>query len=182
VINRWGHDSYAAGDRWWRSLDDSDQRDFHRRQADIASAYGSAYQAGKPATDDAVQLITQRHYDWVVEGWQGAVRARCSSPDSARRMSTIHGSRRTMSNTAKVLSPSFVTRWGSTRSGTCNSWSCPGRNPRPPVLRQPQRRCPGHRWRHPADRADGCRPVVTAAPCRWRYRSKPRRVRPARSA
>lgn len=71
VIQRWGKEAYEQGDRWWRSLSETDRRDFQQRQADIAADFGRAHQEGRAAEDDEVQAIAQRQYDWVSIGWQG---------------------------------------------------------------------------------------------------------------
>lgn len=71
VIEKWGKEAYESGDRWWRSLSEQDKRDFQQRQADIATDYAAAHQAGESPSGDVAQAITQRHYHWVTIGWQG---------------------------------------------------------------------------------------------------------------
>jgi DNA-binding transcriptional MerR regulator len=65
VIERWGEDAYARGDRWWRSQSDDDKQRFQRTQVEIAADYGVAQEAGKPVESDDVQAITRRHVDWL---------------------------------------------------------------------------------------------------------------------
>lgn len=65
VTQRWGREAYERGDRWWRSLSDTEKRTFQQRQVDIAADYGRALRAGKSADSDDVQAITQRHVDWL---------------------------------------------------------------------------------------------------------------------
>lgn len=72
VIERWGEQAYEQGDRWWRSLSESDKKDFQQRQADIAADFGRAHAAGKDPGSDEVQNITQRQYDWLTFASQGS--------------------------------------------------------------------------------------------------------------
>lgn len=65
VTQRWGQDAYAEGDRWWRSLSDTEKRAFQQEQLDIAHAYGTAHATGKTADSDDVQAITRRHVNWL---------------------------------------------------------------------------------------------------------------------
>jgi MerR family transcriptional regulator, thiopeptide resistance regulator len=65
VTQRWGREAYERGDRWWRSLSDTEKRTFQQRQVAIAADYGRALRAGKSADSDDVQAITQRHVDWL---------------------------------------------------------------------------------------------------------------------
>ena len=65
VTERWGREAYERGDRWWRSLSDTEKRSFQQRQVDIAADYGRALRAGKSADSDEVQAITRRHVDWL---------------------------------------------------------------------------------------------------------------------
>ena len=65
VTQRWGRQAYEQGDRWWRSLSDTEKRSFQQRQIDIAADYGRALLAGKAADSDEVQAITKRHVDWL---------------------------------------------------------------------------------------------------------------------
>lgn len=65
VIERWGRDAYASGDRWWRSLTDAEKRGFQQQQLDIATDFGKAMLAGQDPTSDEVQAITQRQFEWL---------------------------------------------------------------------------------------------------------------------
>jgi DNA-binding transcriptional MerR regulator len=65
VTQRWGREAYEQGDRWWRSLSDSEKRSFQQRQIDIAADFGRALRAGQAADSDEVQAITRRHVDWL---------------------------------------------------------------------------------------------------------------------
>ncbi|MEO3742108.1 MerR family transcriptional regulator [Plantactinospora sp. B5E13] len=65
VTQRWGREAYQQGDRWWRSLSKTEQRDFMQRQLDIAADFGRAHAAAAPVDGDEVQAITRRHHEWL---------------------------------------------------------------------------------------------------------------------
>ncbi|GAB3138108.1 TipAS antibiotic-recognition domain-containing protein [Micromonospora sonneratiae] len=65
VTERWGRDAYVNGDRWWRSLSDTEKKKFQQQQLDIAHDYGQAHADGKSPDSDDVQAITQRHVNWL---------------------------------------------------------------------------------------------------------------------
>jgi DNA-binding transcriptional MerR regulator len=71
VEQRWGKEAYAGSDRWWRSKSKAEQRGYLEQHKRIAADYATARAAGEPAESDGVQAIAQRHYDWIVLGWQG---------------------------------------------------------------------------------------------------------------
>jgi DNA-binding transcriptional MerR regulator len=65
VEERWGRESYASGDRWWRSMSDAEKQEFGERHSRIASDYGAAGAAGLDPASDEVQSIVRRHYEWL---------------------------------------------------------------------------------------------------------------------
>jgi len=65
VVQRWGPKAYQDGDRWWRSLSESERTAFQRRQHDIAADFGAARRAGRPADSDEVQALAHRHVEWL---------------------------------------------------------------------------------------------------------------------
>ena len=71
VIERWGREAYESGDRWWRSLSESERDGFQQRHTDIAADYGTAHAEGRAPGSDEVQAITDRHYRWVSVGSPG---------------------------------------------------------------------------------------------------------------
>jgi DNA-binding transcriptional MerR regulator len=71
VVERWGEEAYGRADSWWRRLSADDKQLFQQDQLDIATAFGSAKEAGLDAGSDEVQAIAARHYEWVAVGWQG---------------------------------------------------------------------------------------------------------------
>lgn len=71
VEQRWGKQAYARGDAWWRGMSDAERKDFGQTHLDIAADYATAFASGAAVDSDEVQAIVQRHYDWIVVGWQG---------------------------------------------------------------------------------------------------------------
>ncbi|MFI6289486.1 MerR family transcriptional regulator [Streptomyces sp. NPDC051018] len=64
VTESWGREAYERGDRWWRSLDESQRRDHREEHEAIARDYALALKDGRPADSDEVQAITARMYEW----------------------------------------------------------------------------------------------------------------------
>ena len=65
VEERWGRDAYARGDRWWRSMSETERHEFQERHLRIANDYGDASAAGLDPASDEVQSIARRHYEWL---------------------------------------------------------------------------------------------------------------------
>jgi DNA-binding transcriptional MerR regulator len=73
VEERWGTEAYASGDRWYRSLTAEQRDQFKRDQREIQRDYAAASAAGAAVDSDEVMAIAQRHFDWIVVGWQGTL-------------------------------------------------------------------------------------------------------------
>lgn len=65
VTQRWGADSYAKSDAWWRAKSKDEQRAYQAQHAAIAADYSAARAAGEPAEAASVQSIVARHVDWL---------------------------------------------------------------------------------------------------------------------
>jgi DNA-binding transcriptional MerR regulator len=65
VVDRWGADSYAKSDAWWRAKSRDEQRAYQDQHKAIAADYQSAREAGRSADSAAVQAIVARHVDWL---------------------------------------------------------------------------------------------------------------------
>ncbi|MET4924889.1 MerR family transcriptional regulator [Streptomyces sp. PSRA5] len=65
VTERWGRDAYAKADRWWRSLNESERREFMDLHENIARDWGRARKDGLAADSDEAQAIAARHCDWL---------------------------------------------------------------------------------------------------------------------
>jgi DNA-binding transcriptional MerR regulator len=71
VEEKWGAEAYASGDRWWRSMTDTDKAGFQQQHADIARDYAFARERGLAADSPEVRMIAARHREWITRGWQG---------------------------------------------------------------------------------------------------------------
>lgn len=71
VEQRWGKDSYAQGNRWWRGLGSAGQREFKEAGQRLAADYSRAREAGMEPTDERVREIAARHAQWVATSWGG---------------------------------------------------------------------------------------------------------------
>jgi len=65
VVERWGADAYAAGDRWWSSKSGDEKRDFQARQAALASEWADAAAHALDPAGTAAQALARRQYDWL---------------------------------------------------------------------------------------------------------------------
>ena len=65
VVDRWGEDSYARSDAWWRAKSADEQRAYRDEHAAIAADYRAARTAGEPADGATVQAIVARHVGWL---------------------------------------------------------------------------------------------------------------------
>jgi DNA-binding transcriptional MerR regulator len=65
VVERWGSQAYASGDRWWRSISDSEKADWKRRQRQLAADWVSASERGISAESDEGQELARRQAEWL---------------------------------------------------------------------------------------------------------------------
>lgn len=74
VEARWGTEAYATSDRWWRSMSDSDKKQWKTLVADLSAAWAdAAAREVAPASDEA-QALARRQFEWLagVPGTPGA--------------------------------------------------------------------------------------------------------------
>ena len=65
VIDRWGADAYATGDKWWSSKTVEEKKAFQAEQAALASDWAdAAANALDPAGPEA-QALARRQYEWL---------------------------------------------------------------------------------------------------------------------
>ncbi|MEO6958134.1 MAG: MerR family transcriptional regulator [Antricoccus sp.] len=67
VEERWGRDTYAKGDSWWRSQTAAQKQQFQSASASIAADFGAANDRQLAANCAQVQAICQRHFDWLAQ-------------------------------------------------------------------------------------------------------------------
>jgi DNA-binding transcriptional MerR regulator len=65
VEDRWGSDTYATGDAWWRSMSDAERAEHSAQHSAIAADYAAARAAGESPAGPRVQAVVMRHVDWL---------------------------------------------------------------------------------------------------------------------
>jgi MerR family transcriptional regulator, thiopeptide resistance regulator len=65
VEQRWGKESYATSDAWWRSKSQSEKDDFMLAAAELIEAWKAAAASGVAAESAEAQDVAQRQYDWL---------------------------------------------------------------------------------------------------------------------
>lgn len=65
VAQRWGADSYRAGDTWWRSMSGTERREFLAEQEGIARDFAAAMAEGGAPDGDAAQGTADRQFEWL---------------------------------------------------------------------------------------------------------------------
>ena len=65
VEQRWGKESYAKSDAWWRSKSQSEKDDFMIAAAELIEAWKHAAASGVAPDTDAAQAVAQRQYEWL---------------------------------------------------------------------------------------------------------------------
>lgn len=79
VTERWGADAWAAGDRWWRSMTQDEQRAWQERLAELTAAWRSAAERGVAPDSAEAQALARRHADWLA-GIPGTPKAPSGGP------------------------------------------------------------------------------------------------------
>lgn len=76
VEQRWGRDAYARSDAWWRSMSDSDKKEWQARMARLGADWIAAAESGLAPDADAAQELARRHVEWLagIPGTPGAVK------------------------------------------------------------------------------------------------------------
>ena len=69
VEQRWGAQSYADSDAWWRGLGADRQRAFAAEHAAIAAGWTELRAAGEAPDGPRAQALARRHHAWIAAGW-----------------------------------------------------------------------------------------------------------------
>ena len=65
VEERWGGDSYAAGDAWWRRMSPAGKDAWKLRSRQLGSDWTAAAESGIPADSAEAQELARRHVEWL---------------------------------------------------------------------------------------------------------------------
>ena len=65
VEERWGADSYARGDAWWRGLGDAERREWQDDASRLAADWTQAAARGEDPSSSAAQALAARHVAWL---------------------------------------------------------------------------------------------------------------------
>lgn len=65
VEQRWGKNSYAAGDAWWRSMTDAQREAWQADQRQLAADWQAAAAAGEDPAGAIAQDLAARHVAWL---------------------------------------------------------------------------------------------------------------------
>jgi hypothetical protein len=65
VEQRWGRDTYAASDAWWRSKSDREKADWMVQHSELAADWIAAATRGIPADGSEAQELARRHFEWL---------------------------------------------------------------------------------------------------------------------
>ncbi|MEL0625814.1 MerR family transcriptional regulator [Salinibacterium amurskyense] len=66
VEQRWGSDSYAASDSWWKAMSAADRATFVAAQKQLAADWATAAERGDDPESDDAQALAQRQFDGLV--------------------------------------------------------------------------------------------------------------------
>lgn len=65
VEERWGKNSYAKSDAWWRSQTAAEKTEWKRRSDELAAAWTEAAASGIDPGSEVAQTLARRHFDWL---------------------------------------------------------------------------------------------------------------------
>lgn len=65
VERRWGRETYAAGDRWWREMTEGERADWQQRVSDLGRDWIAAAERGLDPASEEAQEIARRHVEWL---------------------------------------------------------------------------------------------------------------------
>ena len=74
VIERWGNESYAQGDRWWRGMSGADRSAWLAHTRALQDAWARAAASGADPEGVEAQALARRHAEWLA-GIPGTPRA-----------------------------------------------------------------------------------------------------------
>lgn len=100
VERRWGAETYASSDRWWRSLSDEERAAFQEETRALAADWAAAAEEGEDPRSARAQELAERHVAWL-----------SASPTPARDPEQLHGYVRGLGD-MYVADPRFGANYG----------------------------------------------------------------------
>jgi MerR family transcriptional regulator, thiopeptide resistance regulator len=76
VEDRWGKDAYAKSDAWWRSMSDSEKKEWQARVSQLSADWVAAAESGVTPESAEAQELARRHVEWLsgIPGTPGATK------------------------------------------------------------------------------------------------------------
>jgi DNA-binding transcriptional MerR regulator len=65
VEERWGKESYAKGDSWWRGMSDDEKTAWKQRSEQLGSDWIALARSGAAADSAEAQELARRHVEWL---------------------------------------------------------------------------------------------------------------------
>lgn len=65
VRERWGEQTWADGDRWWRGMSGAERTAFQQGVSDLSRDWAAAAAAGVPADGPEATALAERHVRWL---------------------------------------------------------------------------------------------------------------------
>jgi len=65
VEKRWGAESYADGDRWWRGMTDEERARWRESQDSLLAGWREAAASGVPVDGQVAQGLARRQFEWL---------------------------------------------------------------------------------------------------------------------
>lgn len=65
VIERWGADTYARSDAWWRGMSPAEKSAWQQRAAQLGRDWTALAEAGAPVDGAETTALAERHVEWL---------------------------------------------------------------------------------------------------------------------
>ena len=65
VEDRWGKDTYATSDAWWRGMGAAEKDAWRQRSQQLGNDWIAAAQSGAAPDSETAQSLARRHVDWL---------------------------------------------------------------------------------------------------------------------
>ncbi|MEC5179771.1 ABC-type uncharacterized transport system permease subunit [Arthrobacter sp. CG_A4] len=65
VEDRWGEDTYATSDAWWRGMGAAGKNAWKQRSQQLGNDWIAAAQSGAAPDSETAQYLARRHVEWL---------------------------------------------------------------------------------------------------------------------